>query len=120
MDLARYEIHRSAEFQFSTFRLRPQASFTMNLREACDTETLLQGPAPDTQIIVCGETTLVPMAAFQEEEVEDIYNFCFPSEQPRRIFFDTLPFCSSRWTSCGVRNWRKPSPRPVSFPRRPL
>lgn len=91
MDLARYEIHRSAEFQFSTFRLRPQASFTMNLREACDTETLLQGPAPDTQIIVCGETTLVPMAAFQEEEVEDIYNFCFPSEQPRRIFFDTLP-----------------------------
>ena len=91
MDLARYEIHRSAEFQFSTFRLRPQASFTMNLREACDTEALLQGPAPDTQIIVCGETTLVPMAAFQEEEVEDIYNFCFPSEQPRRIFFDTLP-----------------------------
>ena len=79
MDLARYEIHRSAEFQFSTFRLRPQASFTMNLREACDTETLLQGPAPDTQIIVWGETTLVPMAAFQEEEVEDTYNFCFPS-----------------------------------------
>lgn len=91
MDLARYEVHRSAEFQFSTFRLRPQASFTMNLREACDTEPLLQGPAPNVQIIVCGQSTLVPMAAFQEEEVEEIYNFCFPSERPRRIFFDTLP-----------------------------
>lgn len=91
MAIARYELRTPPAFSFATFRLRPQASFTMNLREACDTEPLLQGPAPNAQIIVCGPVTPVPLAEFQEEESEAIYNFCFPSEQRRRVFYDTLP-----------------------------
>lgn len=91
MAMARYELRTPPVFSFATFRLRPQASFTMNLREACDTEPLLQGPASNAQIIVCGPVTPVPLAEFQEEESENIYNFCFPSERRRRVFYDTLP-----------------------------
>lgn len=91
LETARYELRREPEFHFSSFRLRPQVSFAMNLREACDTEPLLQGAISEPQIVVVGPVTLVPLADFQEEDAARLYDFCFPSERRRRVFYDPVP-----------------------------
>lgn len=94
LDIAEYELRQEPVFHFSTFRLRPQASFTINLREACATDPLLQRHDPstgETCILVCGPVTPVPLSDFQEEDCTAVYRFCFPGNQPLKVFYDTLP-----------------------------
>lgn len=87
---ARYESLREPLFDFSPFRVRPGSSLTVNLREACGTESILRAPAGRVQALVSGPVTPVPLADFQEENCRDIYDYCFPAEEKRRIFYDAL------------------------------
>lgn len=91
LNFARYEAGNGDTFVFSTFKLRPQTSFTVNLREACAAEDLLKQPHAAIQVLVAGPVTPVPLADFQEEDCEAFYDFCFTKEQPRRVFYDVLP-----------------------------
>lgn len=90
--LARYERGREPRFEFAACRVRPQASLSVNLREACRTEPLLQQAASGcVNVLVVGAVTTVPLAEFQEEDCERIYDYCFPVGRRRRVFYDMLP-----------------------------
>jgi len=88
---ARYESRREPLFDFSPFHVQPRSSLTVNLREAFSTERILQHPIDRVQALVSGPVTPVPLPDFQEEDCETLYNYCFPSEEKRRIFYDVLP-----------------------------
>lgn len=88
---ARYEGGREPRFSFSVYKMRPHASLTVNLREAMDTEPILRSPIGTVQILVTSPVTPVPLADFQEEYCETLYDFCFPRETRRRVFYDVLP-----------------------------
>lgn len=88
---ARYESRREPLFDFSPFHVQPRSSLTVNLREAFSTERILQSPIDRVQALVAGPVTPVPLPDFQEEDCETLYNYCFPSEEKRRIFYDVVP-----------------------------
>lgn len=88
---ARYESRREPLFDFSPFHVQPRSSLTVNLREAFSTERILQHPIERVQALVAGPVTPVPLPDFQEEDCETLYNYCFPSDRKRRIFYDVVP-----------------------------
>ena len=88
---ARYEQRQEPDFAFSLYKLRPDASLTINLREALQTESILRAPIQETIVLVSSPITPVPLAEFQEEDCNTIYNYCFPEEGPRRVFYDIVP-----------------------------
>lgn len=78
-------------FNFEPYKVRPQASLTVNLREAMSQLELLKQPFDRVEVLVDAPVTPVPLAEFQEEDAECIYNYCFTSSERRRIFYDTVP-----------------------------
>ena len=88
---ARYEMRQQPLFAFSPYRLRPQTSLTVNLREALQSEPILHAPIKETLVLVSTPITPVPLADFQEEDCNTIYNYCFPEDKPRRVFYDIVP-----------------------------
>lgn len=78
-------------FTFVPYNVRPQVSLAMNLREAIEQVPLLQNLPPQIEICVNGRVTPVPLAEFQEEDAETIYNYCFRSDVANRVFYDTVP-----------------------------
>ena len=88
---ARYEGGREPRFDFSAYKMRPLASLMVNLREAIGAEPILQEPTGTVQVLATGTVTPVPLADFQEEFCETLYDFCFPREAKHRVFYDVLP-----------------------------
>ncbi len=87
--LARYDAGGGSSFRYSSFHLNPKVSLTANLREAGRTEELLKEPAEGSvRVMVCAPATYVPLAEFQEEDCEAVYNLCFPENEQRRVFYD--------------------------------
>ena len=67
-------------------------SMAANLREAFKTATLTAIPSRRVQVLLDTPTMLVPIEQFEEEEINDLYNYTFsPSEEPRRMLFNVLP-----------------------------
>lgn len=79
------------DFQFKPYHIRPQASLTVNLRLAMQQVELLQQPYDKAKVYVNAPVTPVPLAEFQEEDVNTAYNFCFSPDEKRRVFYDTVP-----------------------------
>lgn len=88
---ARYEGGRNGSFFLVPYHVRPQASLTVNLREAVEQVPLLQNDFEKVEVHVEGPVTPVPLAEFQEEDAEATYGYCFSKEGKRRVFYDTVP-----------------------------
>lgn len=91
LHFARYDGKANKEFLFSTYHLRPQNSLTMNLRNALDNVEMLHGHEGRVEVLVNTPVTPVPLADFQEEDCETLYDYCFTEEEPHRVFYDTVP-----------------------------
>ena len=71
--------------------MRPQVSLTVNLRMAMQQVEMLQQQYDKVEVYVNATVTPVPLAEFQEEDVETTYNFCFTPGDKQRVFYDTVP-----------------------------
>lgn len=91
---ARYEAGRADTFRFERYIVRPQASLTVNLREAVAQCDLRSDGDQRVEVHVKGPVTPVPLADFQEEDVERLYAFCFAPGEARRTFYDIVPACN--------------------------
>lgn len=82
----------ATDFEAATLPLSPTASLTANVRQALINSALCTG-ITDAQVLVSGPTTFVPLAEFQEEDCEGLYDVCFPHEgvTRRRVFYDIVP-----------------------------
>lgn len=88
---ARFDALQLESFRFEVHHVRPQSSFTMNLRDAKDSCSMLREPASRVEVLVTTPVTPVPLAEFQEEDCERIYRLVFPTEGKIRVFYDTVP-----------------------------
>lgn len=95
MCFARYEARRETYFSFSPFPVRQRASLAVNLREALQAEEILQAPVEHVQVLVSTPAIPVPLADFQEEDCETIYNYCFTPDARRRVFYDAVSATST-------------------------
>jgi hypothetical protein len=93
LHLVRPDATEPSGYAFFSQRLNPKASLAANLRELARTTPLLQAPpAGQVQVLVNGPATFVPLAEFQEEDCEPLYNFCLPAhnDMQRRVFYDVV------------------------------
>ncbi len=88
---ASYDATSPQQFETITFHLRPQVSLMVNLREAVEKIELLQRSYHKVEVFVNAPVTPVPLAEFQEEDVEATYRFCFSQSESKRVFYDTVP-----------------------------
>ncbi len=91
LHIARFADGRNPYFDFCRYRLRPRTSLVANLREAMDGEQILKSPYHRVEVLTTGPTTLIPLADFQEEDCQIIYDYCFPTKQKHRVFYDVIP-----------------------------
>lgn len=82
-----------AFFESASRKVRRDAALAADLQEAAATMPLLQARIGRTRVLVEAPVCLVPLAEFQEEDCESIYHYCFASETPRKVFYDTVPGC---------------------------
>lgn len=87
---ARYASNTENSFEFVPYQAQPEASLTVNLREAFRTDPSLR-EACEAEVLVSGPVTLVPLDVFQEEDCETYFQYCFPDTKGKRIFYDSLP-----------------------------
>lgn len=88
---AQFDALQPESFHFGVHHMRPQSSFTVNLREAKDACPMLREPASRVEVLVTTPVTPVPLSEFQEEDCERIYRYAFPTEGKIRVFYDTIP-----------------------------
>ena len=107
---ARYSSRQTREFSFGTRQFAPQLPLSVNLSDAFSSEPLLSIPARSTAVMVCAGAVTVPLSVFQEEDCEDYYNCCFPTEtgKKRRVFYDTVsPTSTAQLFSVDEEIWKK-------------
>ena len=78
-------------FTFYPHAIKPGESIMVNLREAMEAVPDTRNKTVQLRILVSGPTTLVPIADFQEEHVDDLFLYNFPDKRGCRVFYDTLP-----------------------------
>lgn len=88
---ARYEAGNPPTFDFQPYHVRPQVSLTVNLRSAMQQVEMLKQPYNRVEVYVNAPVTPVPLAEFQEEDVDITHKFCFDQIEKQRVFYDTVP-----------------------------
>ncbi len=91
LSFAHYEASEPQNFQFATFPVRPQVSLMVNLRTALQQVTFLPQSARHTEVLVNTPVTPVPLAEFQEEDIETLFHSCIATEGKQRVFYDSVP-----------------------------
>lgn len=86
----RYEAGREGAFTFHPWSVRPHTGLLANLREAVETLPMTHG-AERTEVVLATQSTIVPLAEFEETDCERIYDFCVLNDLPHHVFYDTLP-----------------------------
>lgn len=92
ISLARFDAEHHTAFAFTSHKLNPQISLAANLKEVERSEGTIRTPGSGIiQVLVGGPATFVPLAEFQEEDCEKIYNLCFEDKETRRrVFYDVV------------------------------
>ena len=88
---ARLEANGQPAFHYHVYHVRPQASLTANLREAMQQCPLPATPHERVEVLLTEPVTVVPLAEFQEEDCEALYECCYTPGHKRRVFYDTVP-----------------------------
>lgn len=88
---ARYETTCPTLFDFCAYHVKPQVSLTVNLRTAMQQVSFLKQSTERVEIFVNSLVTPVPLAEFQEEDIEVFHNFCFMKNEKNRVFYDSVP-----------------------------
>ncbi len=91
LSFARYEASEPQNFQFATFPVRPQVSLMVNLRTALRQVEFLPQGGGHTEVLVNAQATPVPLAEFQEEDIETLFHSCMATEGKQRVFYDSVP-----------------------------
>ena len=79
-------------FSYEPYVVKGGISMAANLREAFKTASLAALPLRKVQVLLDTPPMLVPIEQFEEEEINDLYNYTFaPTQEPRRILYNVLP-----------------------------
>lgn len=88
---ARYDRENESGLLLSTWPARRQTSLADSIVEACQDDSVAQGPTRNVEVLVGGAVTPIPLTDFQEEDCETYFNYCFPeTDTKRRVFYDVI------------------------------
>ncbi len=79
-------------FIYEPYVVKGGISMAANLREAFKTADLAAIPTRRVQVLLDTLPMLVPIEQFEEENINDLYNYTFaPSQELQRMLFNVLP-----------------------------
>jgi len=79
--------------RYEPYVVKGGISMAANLREALKTASLPSADIKRVQVVLDTPSMFVPIEQFEEEHINDLYNYTFaPSQEPRKILFNVLPY----------------------------
>ncbi len=93
--IARYDRGRLPDdrdaFRFQSFPVLPRASLLVSLADTVLPLPDCRRPDGRVEVVFTTPATPIPLAEFQEEDIEAAYRQVFSPEEPRRLFYDPVP-----------------------------
>ena len=85
------------DFNIETTRsdINPNKPFAAVLDGIISTKREMIADAEHINIIIDSPVTLIPMSEFSEDTYRKYYDYCIPSDNERRVFFDSLPIVNA-------------------------
>lgn len=78
-------------FVYKSWDVNHTVSLTANLKEALGTEPMLQQEYQRVNVLITTpHFTTVPVAAFQKEDIQTVYQFAFPKDKPQHVSYNVL------------------------------
>lgn len=78
-------------FVYKVWNVNHTISMTANLKAALRTEPMLQQQYQRVNVLIAtSHFTTVPVAAFQKEDIQAIYQFAFPKDVPQHVSYNVL------------------------------
>ena len=78
-------------FEYKVWDVNHTISMTANLKEALRVEPMLQQQYQRVNVLIAtSHFTTVPVAAFQKEDIQTIYQFAFPKDVPQHVSYNVL------------------------------
>lgn len=71
--------------------INPTISLSANLKEAITQLPELQESYKKVQVLITGPSSMVPFELFEEERINDLYNFNFPHRKGGTVLYNILP-----------------------------
>ena len=79
--------------RYEPYVVKGGISMAANLREALKTASLPSADIKRVQVVLDTPSMFVPIEQFEEEHINNLYNYTFaPSQEPRKILFNVLPY----------------------------
>lgn len=86
-----YAPGQDSPFDYRPLEVNHTISLAANLKTALLNEPILQQDYQRVNVLVTNpHFTTVPVAAFQKEDVKDIYAFTFPKDKPQHVTYNVL------------------------------
>jgi len=82
---------KDISFTYLPFSINPTISLSANIKHAIADLPELQSPYKNIQILIDSPSSIVPFERFDEEKIEDIYNFNFPHQKGKVVLYNILP-----------------------------
>ncbi len=86
-----YASPSKSSFTYFPYTIDPTISLSANFKHALAELPELQNPYKTIQILIDSSSTIVPFERFDEERIEDIYNFNFPHLRGKVVLYNILP-----------------------------
>jgi len=86
-----YSPSETEQYKYTTYKVKHTISLAANLKEALNSEPLLQEQYQRVNVLVTTPRfTTVPVIYFKSEDINDIFSFNFPKERPQHISYNVL------------------------------
>lgn len=82
---------KDSSFNYLPYTINPTISLSANIKNAIVELSELQYPYKTIQILIDSPSSIVPFEHFDEERIEDIYNFNFPHQKGKVVLYNILP-----------------------------
>lgn len=93
---ANYDRLQNLVPEYEVYTNNPDISLNANVCQAIKMIGLGQGDYNFVDVYIDSQTTLVPLNEFEEEYIDDIFFYNFPSlRQRNKVFYDTLPYLNA-------------------------
>ncbi|MCQ2238403.1 MAG: DUF3822 family protein [Bacteroidaceae bacterium] len=91
-------------FQHISYSINPDISVAANLKDALATLDIVRKKYHSIQVLIDSPCCHIPFDGFEEDRVADIFSYCYPTEQGKRVLYNILSRCNAVVLFCIEKN----------------
>lgn len=97
-------LERQERFKHIPYSVNPDISMAANLKEALSALDIVREKYHSVQVLIDSPCCHIPFDGFEEDGVDDIFNYCYPAEQGKKVLYNILSRCNAVVLFCVEKN----------------